>query len=209
MTPPASEARVIFILGGTASGKSEFAERYAASLGGPVCYVATADPRDPEMRQRIENHRARRPQAWVTLEIQRGLGQGLVAAPPSRVVILESLGMLVSNHIGLPHRRRPSLLKLRAALQEELTGFTKACSGRRATAIVVSEEVGLGIVPPIQLARRFTDVLGWMNQQVAGGAHEVYLVVAGIPIPLKREGSSAGPHATITSGWKAARRRMK
>lgn len=192
MTPRPSEARVVLILGGTASGKSEFAEQYAASLGGPVCYVATADPRDAEMRQRIEDHRARRPRTWVTLETQRGLGQALGAAPHSEVVILESLGMLVTNHIGPPHRRGPSLPKLRATLLEEVAGFTRTCNGWGATAIIVSEEVGLGIVPVVALARRFTDLLGWMNQQVAGWADEVYLVVAGIPIPLKGGEGSEG-----------------
>ncbi len=198
MTDPASEARVILILGGTASGKSEFAERHAVSLGGSVCYVATADPRDSEMRRRIENHRTRRPRTWHTLEVQRGLGHALAAAPRSRVVILESLGMLVTNHLGPPHRRGPSLAKLRAALEEEILNFTEACTGWGATAIVVSEEVGLGIVPAIPLARRFTDVLGWINQWVGARAHEVYLVVAGIPLLLKPDGSSAGRMRTHT-----------
>lgn len=189
MGPAASEARLVLVVGGTASGKSEFAERYATSLGGPVCYVATADPRDGEMRSRVEIHRARRPKTWHTLEVQRDLAQALVGAPRSRVVILESLGMLVTNHLGLPHRRGPSLVKLRMALEEEITNFIAACSGQGAITILVSEEVGLGIVPPVPLARRFTDVLGWMNQQVAARADEVYLMVAGIPVLLKGEGS--------------------
>ncbi|MBI3780278.1 MAG: bifunctional adenosylcobinamide kinase/adenosylcobinamide-phosphate guanylyltransferase [candidate division NC10 bacterium] len=189
---------MILILGGTASGKSEFAERYAVSLGGSVCYVATADPRDAEMRRRIENHRARRPEAWYTLEVQRGLGEALAAAPPSQVVILESLGMLVTNHLGSQHRRSLSLPRLRGVLQEEVGSFTRACGRRGATVIMVSEEVGLGIVPVIPLARRFTDVLSWMNQQVAFLAEEVYLVVAGIPIHLKASGGTAGGHLSPT-----------
>lgn len=199
MTPPSAEARVILILGGTASGKSELAERVGASRGGSVCYVATADPRDSEMRRRIEIHRARRPSTWQTLEVQRGLAQALAAAPPSPVVILESLGMLVANHLGSPRRRGPSLLKLRPAIEEEVTRFLGICGDWQATAIVVSEEVGLGIVPAIPLARRFADVLGWVNQQVGGRADEVYLVVAGIPIPLKGHSSSAGSLALTTS----------
>lgn len=184
---------MILILGGTSSGKSECAERNAMSLGGSVCYVATAEPRDGEMRRRIENHRARRPRTWHTLEVPRRLGQALAAAPPSGVVILESLGMLVTNHLGPPHRRGPSLVRLRAALEEEIGNFTEACAGWGATVIVVSEEVGLGIVPATPHARRFTDVLGWMNQWVAARAHEVYLVVAGIPVPLKRKSRGTGP----------------
>jgi adenosylcobinamide kinase/adenosylcobinamide-phosphate guanylyltransferase len=197
--PSNPDRRTILVLGGMASGKSEFAERVGASLGGSVCYVATADPRDSEMRRRIEIHRARRPSTWHTLEVQQGLAQALAAASPAPVVILESLGLLVANHLGSPRRRGPSLPKLRTALEGEIARFLSMCGDRQATVIVVSEEVGLGIVPAVPLARRFTDVLGWVNQQVAGRADEVYLVVAGIPIALKGDSSSAGSLALPTS----------
>lgn len=184
-TPVTCRPHIVLVLGGAASGKSEFAERYAASLGGSVCYVATAEPGDEEMRDRIERHRARRPPEWRTSELRRDLASRLDAAPRSDIILVESLGMLLTNHmISAPHGSLDTL-DLQAILQTELKGLIELVRAWGAALILVSEEVGLSLVPSNPVARCFSDRLGWWNQQVAAQADEVYLVIAGISIRLR------------------------
>lgn len=172
------------MLGGIASGKSVLAEARAAALGRSVTYVATAEGRDGEMRRRIALHRARRPGSWATLEATRDLAKRLEGLPRTDVVLLDSLGMLVANHMGTAHRRRPSLSQLRIALDGELADLAALCGERRSHLVLVSEEVGLGLVPVLAPARRFTEILGSLNQRIAAMADEVVLVVAGRAMPL-------------------------
>lgn len=184
-TPVTYRPHLVLVLGGAASGKSEFAERYAASLGGSVCYVATAEPRDEEMRDRIERHRARRHPEWRTSELPRDLASHLDADPRSDIILVESLGMLLTNHMAAPPHGGPGTLELQTALQTELEGLIELSRAWGAVLILVSEEVGLSLVPSNPVARCFSDQLGWWNQQAAAQADEVYLVIAGISIRLR------------------------
>ena len=154
---------ITLVLGGTRSGKSEVAERLAASAarGAPVTYVATGRAVDGEMAARIAAHRARRPAAWPTLEVGADL--------PARLV--DSLGTWVASGEGLS----PDAAALCAAL-----------AGRAGDTVVVSEEVGLGVHPPTDVGRRFADALGTLNRAVADVADRVLLVVAGRVLPLDR-----------------------
>jgi adenosylcobinamide kinase/adenosylcobinamide-phosphate guanylyltransferase len=184
-TPVTYRPHLILVLGGVASGKSAFAERYAASLGGSVCYVATAEPRDEEMRGRIERHRACRPPEWRTREAIRDLASHLDAGPRSDIILVESLGMLLTNHMtAVPHEGR-SHVELQTVLQTELEGLIGLSRSWGAVLILVSEEVGLSLVSSNPVARCFSDQLGWWNQQAAVQADEVYLVIAGISIRLR------------------------
>jgi adenosylcobinamide kinase/adenosylcobinamide-phosphate guanylyltransferase len=182
--PTDPDRRTILVLGGIASGKSALAESRAAALGRSVTYVATAEARDHEMRRRIALHRARRPGTWATLEATRDLAKRLEGLPRTDVVLVDSLGMLVANHMGPAHRRGPSIPQLHTALERELGDLTALCGERDSHLVLVSEEVGLGLVPIVAQARRFTELLGFLNQHVAATADEVILVEAGRPIPL-------------------------
>lgn len=157
------------VTGGARAGKSRFVVNEVAD--GPVCFVATAEALDAEMGERIVRHRAERPAEWSTIEAPVELPQAIVAAPPGAVIV-DCLTMWVSN---LLLRERPLPL-------DELV---EALLAREGEAWVVTNEVGLGIVPDNPLARRYRDELGRCNQRVAAVADRVSLLVAGLPLRLR------------------------
>ncbi|MCJ7668337.1 MAG: bifunctional adenosylcobinamide kinase/adenosylcobinamide-phosphate guanylyltransferase [Anaerolineae bacterium] len=184
------EKRCILILGGARSGKSRFAQKLAAELGKRVLYVATGEAHDEEMRQRIDEHRRNRPPNWRTLEVPVNVGRRILEEiGNAQVVVLECLTLLVSNVIGEstaesdPEAVDVPLLEERLDL--ELRELMGAVNTARAYSIVVSNEVGLGLVPANRLGRLYRDLLGKANQAFAERADEVYLMVAGLPLQLK------------------------
>lgn len=165
---------LIFVTGGARSGKSSLAERLALQHGGDqVRYLATAQVFDDEMRDRIERHRAERPASWQTLEVPLAVPEALVAL--SGVVLLDCLSLWVS-HLLLSGLEDKQIL-------ERVDALLIAADGK--TLIVVSNEVGSGIVPDNALARRYRDLLGWTNQRVAAASNEAYLTVSGLKVRLK------------------------
>jgi len=178
--------RCILILGGARSGKSDYAQKLASSLGGEVLFVATARALDGEMRERIEAHRKARPAAWRTLELARGLGSGIEKhAGDAGVVIIDCLTLLVSNLAGVGG----GVEKTRQRVRREINSLLACVDRVKATFIMVSNEVGLGIVPDNPLGRSYRDLLGEANRTVANRADEVYFMIAGIPVKLKGEKS--------------------
>lgn len=184
------EKRCILVLGGARSGKSRFAQKLAAELGKRVLYVATGEAHDEEMRRRIDEHRRNRPPNWRTLEVPVNVGRRILEEiGNAQVVVLECLTLLVSNVIGEstaesdPEAVDVPLLEERLDL--ELRELMGAVNTARAYSIVVSNEVGLGLVPANRLGRLYRDLLGKVNQAFAERADEVYLMVAGIPLQLK------------------------
>jgi adenosylcobinamide kinase/adenosylcobinamide-phosphate guanylyltransferase len=178
------------ITGGARSGKSALAEQAALASPPPVVYVATAEALDDEMRQRIAEHRSRRPSDWTTIEAQRSIGVALAWAPgPIGTVLLEDLGLLVSNLLlGLVGDAEPDRevgTRLSAIVADELTELLDAWEAGGWDLIVVTHEVGMGVVPPSALGRLFRDALGTANQRIAARADFVYLVVAGQPLRIK------------------------
>lgn len=164
----------MLITGGARAGKSRFAQAQAQALGqGRVSFVATAEALDEEMRQRISKHRAERPPMWETLEAPLEVPQAVQQARHG-VVLLDCLTLWVSNLMLAERAVLPAVEHLLAV--QALTGKTL---------LVVSNEVGLGIVPENPLARRYRDLLGAANQRIAQEAQQVYLLVAGIPIQIK------------------------
>ncbi|BBL81147.1 adenosylcobinamide kinase/adenosylcobinamide phosphate guanyltransferase [Rubrobacter xylanophilus] len=156
-----------------------------------MLYVATAEAADDEMRRRIEEHRRRRPPAWETLEVRRGVGSRLWAlggAPP--VVLLDCLSLLVSNALLDEAARRgegPGLEDAAArAVEQELSDLLDWHEGTGRHLVVVSNEVGWGVVPPSRLGRIYRDLLGSANQRIAARARRAVLMVAGLPLELKR-----------------------
>jgi adenosylcobinamide kinase/adenosylcobinamide-phosphate guanylyltransferase len=170
--------RRVLVLGGARSGKSAFAEQVAAECGEPVLYVATATAADAEMAERVAHHRAQRPAAWRTLEVPLGLAQAVAdARGEARTVLVEDLTLLLAN---LLEDGADAEAAERAAGDD-----VEALLRLDAHVVLVSNEVGMGLVPPYPLGRLFRDALGRLNQHAAARAGEVYLIVAGLPLRLK------------------------
>lgn len=167
------------LLGGARSGKSALAVRRAARHAGPVVFVATGQAHDAEMADRIARHRADRPAAWTTLEAPLELAAALTDVPAQACVIVDCLSLWVANLLERGDEE-PTLL----ARAEEAAGIA---AGRVAPTIAVSNEVGMGIVPVNELARRYRDALGRVNAIWCAAAAEAALVVAGRLLPLTEE----------------------
>jgi adenosylcobinamide kinase/adenosylcobinamide-phosphate guanylyltransferase len=189
-----TESTLTLILGGARSGKSSYAEALAPKLGRPVLYVATAEALDDEMRARVAAHRASRPPQWATLEAPLNTGAALQTSPEAAgagVILLDCLTLLVSNVLlstegaGGPDAPELDAGLARAAVQAEVEALLQAHRALGAHLIVVSNEVGLGLVPPYRLGRVYRDCLGWANQSLARIADRAILMVAGLPVDLK------------------------
>ena len=179
--------QLTLILGGARSGKSSYAEKLAAELGPRVLYIATAEIGDEEMAQRITAHRLARPPAWLTLEAPRNVGAvlGQVDYQPD-ALLLDCLTLLVSN-IVLALESEPQPV-IEAAVQAEIEILLAARARFDAPLIIVSNEVGLGLVPEYPLGRVYRDVLGRANQHLAAQADRVLFMVAGLPLVVKNSG---------------------
>ena len=168
-------APLTLVLGGARSGKSRHAEALAESSGLRLVYVATAEARDREMMDRIARHRARRDGRWTTLEAPLELAATLATeAAPDRVVLVDCLTLWLSN-----------VLLAGRAVDAEADRLVAALRGLAGAAILVSNEVGLGIVPDNELARAFRDHQGRLNQRIAALAARVDFLAAGLPLRLK------------------------
>ena len=169
------------LTGGVRSGKSAAAVAAAAATGAPVVFVATAEPGDDDMAGRIERHRAERPAQWTTLEAPRNLAAAVDAVDPDATLIIDCLGLWITNRM-LEH---PAVAA--AELLEEAGSLARDLVARPGQALVVTNEVGSGVVPPTPLGRDFRDLLGLVNQEVVRAADAAYLVVAGRLLSLEAE----------------------
>jgi adenosylcobinamide kinase / adenosylcobinamide-phosphate guanylyltransferase len=160
------------VIGGARSGKSRHAEALIEALPGPWTYLATATPLDAEMAERVSVHRARRDSRWRTLEAPLEVAAALARAEGP--VLLDCLTLWLSN-----------LMVGERDLAEEMEGLDRALAARGHPVVLVTNEVGLGIVPESALGRRFRDEQGRLNQRMAALADRVVLVVAGLPIVVK------------------------
>ncbi len=173
--------RLTLILGGARSGKSDFAEALAAKHGGAeVLFVATAQALDGEMQARIQRHRAARSRRWNTLEVPRRIASALQSAPPACVVLLDCATLWVSN-VMLADESNATASVL--AEVEELLAWHRASE---AELIVVSNEVGMGLVPPNEMGRAYRDLLGAVNRMLAASADQVILLIAGLAVDVKK-----------------------
>ena len=163
--------RLTLVLGGARSGKSRHAEALVTALPGPWVYVATAQAFDDEMRARIAQHQDERAHGWTTLEMPLDLPRGLSGDRP---VLVDCLTLWLTN-----------LMLGGSDLAEARQGLDAALAARAAPTVLVSSEVGLGIVPDNALARAFRDEAGRLHQHLAHRADRVTMMVAGIPMVVK------------------------
>ena len=177
--------QLIFVLGGARSGKSTFAERLAEQ-GGRVLYVATAQALDDDMRRRIEVHRSQRPARWDTLEEPLELPSVLPTALEGYDTCLLDCVTLWTSNLLLKLEENPDAEREILDRARALIEVYDQCNTNW---IVVSNEVGLGVVPPSFLGAKYRDVLGRVNQALAARADRVYLLVAGLAMELKGMGA--------------------
>ena len=164
---------VTLVLGGARSGKSRFAESLLPTSRAQRIYLATGQPGDEEMQHRIADHRARRGSGWHTIEAPLDIATPLSHAGSSPVLV-DCLTLWLSN-----------LMAADLAIEEATAGLCRALGKLRAPAVLVSNEVGLGIVPDNALAREFRDHAGRLHQRVAAVADRVFFIAAGLPLTLK------------------------
>lgn len=182
--------KLTLILGGARSGKSSYAEEMAMRKGSRVAYIATAQALDEEMQTRIATHRQNRPASWQTIEISSRVGQALLLSlPQADVILLDCLTLLVANRLleAGPDVDQPSEVDSEHFVQDEIDQLLKAIHITPAEWIIVTNEVGLGLVPPYPLGRIYRDLLGWANQRLARAADRVVFMIAGMPMNLARE----------------------
>lgn len=179
-------SKIILVTGGARSGKSAFAERYAAALTGRHAYVATARIFDEEMAQRIAIHRKRRPSSWQTWEIPQDLPETMERlCQSSDVVLVDCLTLYFSNYLFAHDGEDDDAIidGALAELQAVLAAFRQA----GVTGVLVTNELGCGIVPMEHVSRLYRDLMGKINQAAAAEADEVYLSVCGITTELKHQ----------------------
>lgn len=168
------QAQITLVLGGAASGKSAWAEAHVTASGLPRIYIATAQAHDREMAEKIATHQAQRGADWQTVEAPQDLSTALNAVPAGHVVLVDCATMWLSNR-----------LLAGAGLAAECETLVSALADCASPVVVVSNEVGQGIVPESALARQFREVQGRLNRQIAARAEQVVAVMAGLPLALK------------------------
>ena len=173
--------RLVLVLGGTRSGKSRFGLARARTLAGsdPVAFLATARRGDPELERRIESHRRARPVSWPTIDVGIDLAAAIAEAPDDRTILLDGLTLWLSLAF------EASRSDVDGFLAGPVAAALDALDQRAGAVVVVSDEIGLGMVPMDPVSREFRDLIGLVHQRLAAEAHEAYLMVAGLALALK------------------------
>lgn len=175
----------ILVTGGARSGKSSYALTRGEALGDRRMFVATGRATDPEMEERIRKHREARGELWHTIEEPRDLAATILKLKGEcDVVLVDCLGFWIANLMESPDFGE-------TALDDELDRLEEAINRRNFHMIVVTNEVGMGIVPENELARRFRDLLGMANQRMANLADTVIMMISGLPVMIKGAADSA------------------
>jgi len=168
----------VFVLGGTRSGKSGYAAKLAEDTGIEVTFIATAEPHDEEMKERIKRHKAERPEEWNLVEENKDVDKILSKiSSSSGMILIDCLGLLVSNLIAAGQSDKE--------IGEKIEKVIDLIRKKDLNTIIVSNDVGSGIVPMNSLARRFRDLIGLANQRCAENAGKVVVMQAGIPMIVK------------------------
>jgi len=196
-------AKIVLLTGGGRSGKSSYAERLAERRPGTRIYLATALPLDEEMKARIAAHRASRARAgWMTWEEPLFLARAIRDCPSPGTVVVDCLTMWVNNLLWQAQRGGPAAtgsptLPTEDDIRAACTEIVEACRCREGLVILVTNEVGLGIIPGDPLTRLYRDLLGRCNQVMAAAADAVVFMISGLPLVLKDEGDLVGSPGTV------------
>lgn len=183
-------AKIILILGGARSGKSTFAEKIAKKLGGEqVSYIATAEALDQEMQERIELHQSQRSKKWDTIEEPKEVSKVIKRVENSRTILIDCLTLFISNLLlEKENLKNENNLEIKNKLEDEIINEVKEiidiARKKHMNLIIVSNEVGQGLVPSYELGRLFRDISGRANQMMAQKADKVYLTIAGFALDL-------------------------
>jgi adenosylcobinamide kinase/adenosylcobinamide-phosphate guanylyltransferase len=176
--------QIILLLGGARSGKSYYAQQLAGELGNKVLFVATGEALDDEMHARIAEHKKSRPCDWRTLEITTGIGKEIEKQIGNAdVVVIDCITLLISNLM----RDKSDYPEAEELIKTEIAELTEAMDRLDTIFVIVSNEVGMGLVPDNKLGRIYRDLLGKANQLLANQATEVYLMLACLPVQVKRK----------------------
>ncbi len=181
--------KIILLLGGARSGKSRFTQEYARRNGENVLFVATATAGDEDMQRRIERHKKDRPTNWRTMEVTTNIGMQIETnARDAQLIVIDCITMLVNNIFSRYDEKQFDAID-DMVLEEEVVAEieqVQMCMEKvNASFLIVSNEVGLGLVPDNRMGRLYRDSLGRANQMLAQESDEVYLLVAGIPLRVK------------------------
>ena len=183
--------KLILVTGGARSGKSTFAEEYVRKLGGNVLYIATSIPFDDEMKERIKRHKAQRPSEWQTVEAYKDMDLQLKDGLKGRdAVLLDCITIMVSNlmlerAMDWEGVSPEEINAVEAYVKDEIDKLIKTAMDSEIPFIIVTNELGMGVVPPYELGRAIRDIAGRVNQMLAKASEEVYLCVSGIPVKIK------------------------
>lgn len=182
-----TESKITLLLGGARSGKSSYAQTLAEGSGKSVTFLATAQALDDEMSARIQKHKAERPAHWQTFEIPLDIASH-VGQIKSDLVILDCMTLLATNLLmQFVQDDLVDEAPFADAIHKEVEDLLAAIrtGAKRQNWIIISNEIGLGLVPPYQMGRVYRDLLGWANQRLAREADQVIFLVAGIPMVVK------------------------
>lgn len=183
--------KIVLVTGGARSGKSRFSEKYARTKGDRLAYIATAQVLDAEMADRVKLHQQRRDDKWHTFEAPYAAEQVLVKVGSEfPVVLFDCLTIYTANLLLAEQSENIEARRTHILQQADL--LVQAAQASEALIIFVSNEVGMGIVPDNALAREYRDLSGWINQKIAAVADEVYLVVSGLAVDVKKLAAAIG-----------------
>lgn len=183
---------ITLVTGGARSGKSSFAEKLVVDFGEKIAYIATAIPFDEGMKDRIKKHRESRPDYWTTYEIYKDVYKYIGEISEKHdTILLDCLTILVTNlmfedsEINWDDISRDKIDKIEREIREQIELLIKEIRAKKMNCVLVTNELGMGIVPENRLSRIFRDIAGRINQFMAANADEVYFVVSGIPMKIK------------------------
>lgn len=179
--------QITFLLGGARSGKSSYAVDLATNFTDQVIYLATGIPCDQEMKRRIEEHRQKRSKSWKTIEEPLDIDIVLKNLDvPIKLILLDCLTLWVSNLTLHYQKQGKQGIKLEQSVLDRVSQAVSIAKEIRPKMVIVSNEIGMGIVPDTSLGRTFRDILGKANQIVAASADQVFFMIAGLPIEVKK-----------------------
>lgn len=183
-------ANIIFITGGARSGKSSFAEDFAKKNSNKISYIATLNFFDEEMKNRIEQHKLRRDDNFETIEAHKNFLEVFKNINSDNIVLLDCItnmvsNLLLENQVDFENLSQNQINTFEVVINNEINQLLEAIKNHKNHCIIVSNELGMGLVPPYALGRIFRDIAGRINQRIAKEASEVYFVISGIPMKIK------------------------